>query len=150
MLLGDCHTKNVAVNLDTERLCMVDWDLAEPGPRAADLAFFFWHWGWNGTGGDTAAGYPSLVVRRAVVAGYFTQIGYPTDEQSIDEMLFDVEFEVVRVALGRAAHDKTRFDPGRVLPRMPELFAKADQGDSSLKQQIVEFGAVYGAFLNMF
>merc|ERR1712080_271438 len=54
---GDTHRENILLQEDGTILA-VDLELCGVGPRAADLALFFWHWGWFGKGGN--GDYPSF------------------------------------------------------------------------------------------
>lgn len=142
---GDTHMENMLLQ-DDGTILAVDLELSGVGPRVADLAFFFWHWDWFHKGGN--GDYPSLSVRQSIVHSYLAASGLSTAGQDVQQMLLDIEYEVVRVAMCRLLHCS---NPSTIMvPFMHKALCEADQETSgkqgSMKSYIVEKGIMAVAF----
>jgi len=136
---GDLHNKNVLVKLDGS-LLPVDLELSGQGHRAFDIAFFFFHWDWF----HPTNGYPSLSARQAIARSYLKAAKYPATDADVRDLLWDVEYIVLRIAVLRANHE----DIGEArrnmymfqLPVACELLRGARRGDVALRSAVVDRG----------
>lgn len=133
---GDLHMENILVQNDGS-LHAVDLELAGPGPRVSDLAFFFWHWDWPGKNGG--GGYPTLAVRQGIVTAYLMASSLDPSPSDVQQLLWEIEWEILRVAICRTTHCK---GPNGVMVPLMRDFLVASESDSSVKAKIVEQGVM--------
>lgn len=138
LMHGDLHKANMLLQ-DSGAFLAVDLELAGPGPRVADLAFFFFHWDWPGMGG--AGGYPSLAVRQEIASTYSGASGLDATDEDLFKLLWEIEWEVLRVSMCRITHGP----PNSVmLPLMRDLLV-ASECDVTVKSDIVKRGVMSAA-----
>jgi len=132
------HNKNVIVRPDGSLLA-VDLELSGVGHRAFDLAFFFFHWEWFGE-----AGYPSLDARKAIVTSYLRAANYPANEADVRNLLWEVEYTLLRIAVLRANHadigEHRKETYMTQLPLACDLLKKARSGDQLVRNEVVDRG----------
>jgi len=136
---GDLHNKNVLVQPDGSLLA-VDLELAGQARRAFDLAFWNYHWEMFGT----CTAYPPLSIRCRIARSYLQAATNHVCESDLDDLMFAVEFEVLRVALLRINHSDVDMDKKAAyklqLPVACELLKQAQGGDEVIRSAIIQKG----------